>query len=165
MGKDYIYAIAPLVEDALIDRDAVHRQTACAIVKHVSLGCVGLSCEDALLHILNFVWPNIFETSPHVIKNVFEVRARSARVFFPSLSRAFPAVARRCLSRLSPPLVSKPRALTRPPPRSLVLTAALLFSLCVLLFAPILLLLISLFVCASIVRRRSRAAASRSARA
>jgi splicing factor 3B subunit 1 len=25
MGKDYIYAIAPLLEDALIDRDLVHR--------------------------------------------------------------------------------------------------------------------------------------------
>ena len=25
MGKDYIYAITPLLEDALIDRDLVHR--------------------------------------------------------------------------------------------------------------------------------------------
>jgi splicing factor 3B subunit 1 len=25
MGKDYIYAISPLLEDALIDRDMVHR--------------------------------------------------------------------------------------------------------------------------------------------
>ena len=29
MGKDYVYAIVPLLEDALIDRDLVHRQTAC----------------------------------------------------------------------------------------------------------------------------------------
>ena len=28
MGKDYVYAVAPLLEDALIDRDLVHRQTA-----------------------------------------------------------------------------------------------------------------------------------------
>ena len=31
-----------------------------------------LGCEDALVHLLNFVWPNIFETSPHVINAVFE---------------------------------------------------------------------------------------------
>merc|ERR1712054_272691 len=67
MGKDYIYAVTPLLEDALIDRDHVHRQTACATVKHLALGVAGLSCEDALQHLMNFVWPNIFETSPHVI--------------------------------------------------------------------------------------------------
>eukprot|EP01101_Sappina_pedata_P005916 TRINITY_DN2821_c0_g1_i1.p1 TRINITY_DN2821_c0_g1~~TRINITY_DN2821_c0_g1_i1.p1 ORF type:complete len:1165 (+),score=432.75 TRINITY_DN2821_c0_g1_i1:32-3496(+) len=72
MGKDYIYAVTPLLEDALMDRDLVHRQTACAVVKHMALGVHGLSCEDALTHLLNFVWPNIFETSPHVINAVTE---------------------------------------------------------------------------------------------
>jgi len=72
MGKDYIYAVKPLLEDALMDRDLVHRQTACSVVKHMSLGVYGLGCEDALRHLLNFVWPNIFETSPHVINAVFE---------------------------------------------------------------------------------------------
>ncbi|KAF9977275.1 Splicing factor 3B subunit 1 [Actinomortierella ambigua] len=72
MGKDYIYAVTPLLEDALMDRDLVHRQTACTTVKHMSLGVVGLGCEDALLHLLNYVWPNIFETSPHVINAVME---------------------------------------------------------------------------------------------
>jgi splicing factor 3B subunit 1 len=67
MGKDYIYAVTPLLEDALMDRDAVHRQTSCAAVKHLSLGVARLGCEDALIHLLNFVWPNIFEESPHVI--------------------------------------------------------------------------------------------------
>lgn len=38
----------------------------------MSLGVVGLGCEDALLHLLNFVWPNIFETSPHVINAVMD---------------------------------------------------------------------------------------------
>ena len=33
---------------------------------------VGLGCEDALIHLLNYVWPNIFETSPHVINAVIE---------------------------------------------------------------------------------------------
>ncbi|CAH0515368.1 unnamed protein product [Peronospora belbahrii] len=72
MGKDYIYAVAPLLQDALMDRDLVHRQTACTTVKHLALGVAGLGCEDALVHLLNFVWPNIFETSPHVINAVFE---------------------------------------------------------------------------------------------
>ncbi|KAH3745800.1 splicing factor 3B subunit 1 [Pelomyxa schiedti] len=72
MGKDYIYAVTPLLEDALMDRDLVHRQTACSVVKHMALGVAGLSCEDALVHLLNYVWPNIFETSPHVINAVTE---------------------------------------------------------------------------------------------
>jgi splicing factor 3B subunit 1 len=70
MGKDYIYAIAPLLEDALMDRDLVHRQTAAAVVQHLALGVTGLSCEDALVHLLNYVWPNIFEASPHLINGV-----------------------------------------------------------------------------------------------
>jgi splicing factor 3B subunit 1 len=72
MGKDYVYAVTPLLEDALMERDPVHRQTACSIVKHLSLGVVGLGCEDALLHLFNYVWPNIFEESPHVIQAVFD---------------------------------------------------------------------------------------------
>lgn len=72
MGKDYIYAVTPLLEDALMERDPVHRQTACATVKHLALGVAGHGCEDALLHILNLVWPNIFEESPHVIQAVFD---------------------------------------------------------------------------------------------
>merc|ERR1712166_1597772 len=72
MGKDYVYAIVPLLEDALMDRDLVHRQTACTVVKHMSLGVAGLGREDAMQHLLNYVWPNIFETSPHVIAAVFE---------------------------------------------------------------------------------------------
>lgn len=72
MGKDYIYAVTPLLEDALMDRDLVHRQTAASAVKHMALGVAGLGCEDALVHLMNYVWPNIFETSPHVINAVTE---------------------------------------------------------------------------------------------
>ena len=72
MGKDYIYAVAPLLEDALMERDPVHRQTACATVRHIALGVAGHGCEDALIHLLNLVWPNIFEESPHVIQAVFD---------------------------------------------------------------------------------------------
>merc|ERR1719487_2854796 len=72
MGKDYIYAVTPLLEDALIDRDLVHRQTAAWTIKHIALGVVGLGCEDAMLHLLNLLYPNLFETSPHVIDRVIE---------------------------------------------------------------------------------------------
>ncbi|KAL6782085.1 hypothetical protein ACKKBF_B10605 [Auxenochlorella protothecoides x Auxenochlorella symbiontica] len=70
MGKDYIYAVTPLLEDALTDRDLVHRQTAAFVIQHMSLGVTGLGCEDALLHLLNLVWPNVFETSPHIVQAV-----------------------------------------------------------------------------------------------
>ncbi|XP_065839937.1 splicing factor 3B subunit 1-like isoform X2 [Oscarella lobularis] len=66
LGKDYVYAIVPLFEDALMDRDLVHRQTATWAVKHMALGVFGFGCEDALTHLINFVWPNIFEISPHM---------------------------------------------------------------------------------------------------
>lgn len=49
-------------------RDLVHRQTACAAIKHMALGVYGFGCEDALVHLLNHVWPNIFETSPHLVQ-------------------------------------------------------------------------------------------------
>ena len=106
--------VTPLLEDALMDRDLVHRQTAASVVQHMSMGVAGelssffhhrhscaagpcdscrltnpsassrhsfagqssprplagLGCEDALLHLLNHVWPNIFETSPHVVQAV-----------------------------------------------------------------------------------------------
>ena len=68
MGKDYIYAVTPLLEDALMDRDLVHRQTAMSAIGHMALGVFGFGCEDALTHLLNYLWPNIFETSPHVIQ-------------------------------------------------------------------------------------------------
>ncbi|XP_044957259.1 splicing factor 3B subunit 1-like [Hordeum vulgare subsp. vulgare] len=93
MGKDYIYAVAPLLEDALMDWDLVHRQTAASAVKHMALGVVGLGCEDALVHLLNFVWPNIFETSPHLINAVMEaiegmrVAVGKSRALVPDLAR------------------------------------------------------------------------------
>jgi len=72
MGKDYIHSVVTCLEDALTDRDAVHRQTSAGIVKHLALGTAGLGNEDALLHLMNLVWPNIFETSPHVIGQVMD---------------------------------------------------------------------------------------------
>src|SRR6185312_3915811 len=72
MAKDYVYAVTPLLEDALMDRDLVHRQTAATAIKHMALGVTGFGCEEALVHLLNFVWPNMFENSPHVINAVIE---------------------------------------------------------------------------------------------
>ncbi|PNP83009.1 hypothetical protein FNYG_03331 [Fusarium nygamai] len=72
MAKDYVYAVTPLLEDALVDRDQVHRQTAASVVKHIALGVVGLGCEDAMVHLLNLLYPNLFETSPHVIDRIVE---------------------------------------------------------------------------------------------
>ena len=62
--------ISSVLQDALADRDLVHRQTAATVVQHLALGVAGLSCEDALTHLLNYVWPNVFEDSPHLINGV-----------------------------------------------------------------------------------------------
>lgn len=51
-----------------ICRDLVHRQTSMSAIQHIALGVYGFGCEDALTHLLNYVWPNIFETSPHVVQ-------------------------------------------------------------------------------------------------
>lgn len=37
-------------------------------IQHLALGVYGFGCEDALNHLLNYVWPNVFETSPHVVQ-------------------------------------------------------------------------------------------------
>lgn len=87
MAKDYIYSVVPLLEDALsmfflnvfhnlVDRDIIHRQTACFAVQHLTMGVHGLGCEDAAQHLLNYVFPNLFEYSPHVIMAVFGVCVR-----------------------------------------------------------------------------------------
>lgn len=73
--KDYLFAITPLLEDALTDRDQVHRQTASTVVRHLALNCYGLCHDDyqeVFIHFLNLVLPNIYETSPHVIIRIIE---------------------------------------------------------------------------------------------
>ena len=72
VAKDYVYAITPLLKDALYDRDLVHRQIATSALKNLSLGVMGFACEDALLHLFNFAFANVFETSPHAVNAVFE---------------------------------------------------------------------------------------------
>lgn len=72
MAKDYIYAITPLYEEALIDRDLIHRQIACSGIKHLAIGVYGFGCEDSLTHLMNLVWPNIYENSPHMVNAVMD---------------------------------------------------------------------------------------------
>lgn len=75
MTKDYLYAITPLLEDALTDRDQVHRQTAASVVKHMALNCIGRTNDgyyDVFMHLLNLIVPNVLESSPHVIIRVLE---------------------------------------------------------------------------------------------
>ncbi|PIA17878.1 U2 snRNP component prp10 [Coemansia reversa NRRL 1564] len=71
-ARDYVDAVAPLIADALVDRDLVHRQQAAAIMKHLALAVSGHACDRPMLHLLNHLWPNIFETSPHAICAVLE---------------------------------------------------------------------------------------------
>jgi len=68
----YCDSVVTMLDDALTDRDLVHRQTASTIVKHLALGVAGLGCEDSMMHLMNLVWPNCFETSPHVIGAVMD---------------------------------------------------------------------------------------------
>ncbi|KAF2836379.1 U2 snRNP component HSH155 [Patellaria atrata CBS 101060] len=72
LSKDYVYALIPLLEDALTDRDQVHRQSSANIISHLGTTLAGLGCEDAMVHLLSLLWPNIFETSPHVIDRVID---------------------------------------------------------------------------------------------
>lgn len=72
MGRDYVYAVTPLLTDALMDRDIVHRQTAAWTCKHLALGVHGLGREDALQHLMNYVWPNVFETASHLVQATFD---------------------------------------------------------------------------------------------
>ncbi|ODV84895.1 hypothetical protein CANARDRAFT_28636 [[Candida] arabinofermentans NRRL YB-2248] len=72
VSSDYVYSVIPLLQDALTDRDLVHRQTAASVVRQLAIGCFGLGYEDAFIHFLNLIIPNVFETSPHVISRILE---------------------------------------------------------------------------------------------
>ncbi|KAL8441925.1 hypothetical protein Emag_006803 [Eimeria magna] len=48
MAKDYIYTVTPLLEDALMDRDLVHRQTAAWACKHLALGRFCSGTDDRI---------------------------------------------------------------------------------------------------------------------
>ena len=70
--KDYVWPVTSLLENALIDRDLVHRQTAATILSHICTGAVGFGHEDCIISIFNKVLANLFETTPHVVNAVTE---------------------------------------------------------------------------------------------
>ena len=61
-----------MLEHALVSKDLVHKQIACNSLKNLSMGVYGYSCEKYLLHLFNYIFPNIFENSPHIKNGVFE---------------------------------------------------------------------------------------------
>lgn len=65
-------SLVPLLEHALVSKDFVHKQIACSSLRNVCLGTFGYGCERYLLHLFNFVFPNIFENSMHIKNSVFE---------------------------------------------------------------------------------------------
>ena len=75
-ARPYVYAVAPLLMDALTDRDQVHRQTGATVVRHLALACaargVHADLHPVFVHFLNLVLPNIYEVLPHVISRVVE---------------------------------------------------------------------------------------------
>jgi splicing factor 3B subunit 1 len=54
IGKDYIYAVTPLLEDALMDRDLVHKQTAASAVKHMAPGVAETTPSGLLILLLRW---------------------------------------------------------------------------------------------------------------
>jgi splicing factor 3B subunit 1 len=68
ISRDYVYSVLKVLEDALIDRNIIHRQTAAYAISHLSIGVSRMGLEDAILHLLNFLWPNIFETTAHIVQ-------------------------------------------------------------------------------------------------
>lgn len=71
-ANDYLHSVTTLIDHALLDKDPVHRQIASSVVKHLALDCQGLNHEDVMIHFLNELMPNIFETSPHFIDRVMD---------------------------------------------------------------------------------------------
>lgn len=71
-ARDYTMTVIPLLEDALQDRDPIHRQTASWAIKHLSIGVAGHGMMDAMVHLLNLVWPNLFETTAHLTPAFFD---------------------------------------------------------------------------------------------
>ncbi|EAX98142.1 splicing factor subunit, putative [Trichomonas vaginalis G3] len=66
--SDYCYAITPLLVYSLIERDDIHRQQSCNAVTSFTVGLYCQGKEDCLLHILNHLIPNVFESGMHFIE-------------------------------------------------------------------------------------------------
>ncbi|KAF6000959.1 Splicing factor 3B subunit 1 [Cyanidiococcus yangmingshanensis] len=53
-----VYAVTRLLESVLVERYETHRQVACETVGHFALALVDQGYEEALVHLLDHVWPN-----------------------------------------------------------------------------------------------------------
>lgn len=71
-SRDYTFALTPLLEDALTDRDPVKRTTATVALRHLAAGVAGLGLEDCLIHLLNFAFAGLLEQSPQTVTAVVE---------------------------------------------------------------------------------------------
>nr|BAS01606.1 mRNA splicing factor U2 snRNP subunit [Lotharella vacuolata] len=68
--KNLMLVLLPLLESAITNQDVVHRQISCNIIQHISINVLNLNCDDLIQHLFNYIWPNIFEKSPHMKKAV-----------------------------------------------------------------------------------------------
>jgi splicing factor 3B subunit 1 len=65
-GINYVNSISSLLVDSLTNRDTVHRQISATLIKHLSLDVEGCGHNTLLVHFMNYIWPNLYEQSPHV---------------------------------------------------------------------------------------------------
>ncbi|TBU05696.1 subunit of U2 snRNP spliceosome [Hamiltosporidium magnivora] len=66
-GRDYIPCLINIIEDSLSEKDIVHRQLGMICVKSIVLSCKSPNInQDLLIHLFNYVFPNIFETSVYL---------------------------------------------------------------------------------------------------
>ena len=76
LAKDYFWILLPLIEDALQERELVHRQLACSLIRSLALAYSASWSEPGMssgwLHLLNLMWPNVLESSPHMVLAFFE---------------------------------------------------------------------------------------------
>lgn len=63
MSKDHSYALKSHLKKTLVDRDPVHRQTAASVAIHIVLDAVSLIYEDAMVHLLERLYPTLFDMS------------------------------------------------------------------------------------------------------
>ncbi|CAB3228143.1 unnamed protein product [Arctia plantaginis] len=67
MGKDYIMLLPATRRCSYGQGSCAPTNSMCGYKTH-GVRCLRFGCEDALVHLLNHVWPNIFETSPHLVQ-------------------------------------------------------------------------------------------------
>lgn len=54
-------------------------------MKRIALGVAGLGCEEDLIHLLNYLWPNIFEAASSVNNAVMKAIEGVRVVFGPAI--------------------------------------------------------------------------------